>query len=157
MGQGYGIARAMPAHAVPQWLKDWRPDPSWLLWNEPSLVENDRDLVLADVKHRHWIRDIGNYVTGASETVPALGVGDCPLGLWLTSSGHGRYHQHPGFPDVTLAHDAVHALAMQLVDWRQAGEHARAVGGLTELNVLRDALIACVAELGIGVSLDANQ
>jgi diguanylate cyclase (GGDEF)-like protein/PAS domain S-box-containing protein len=31
MGQGYGIAHAMPADTVAGWLKDWRPDPSWLL------------------------------------------------------------------------------------------------------------------------------
>ena len=149
MGQGYGIAHAMPAQAVPQWLKDWRPDPSWLLWNEPLTVENDRDLVLANVKHRHWIRDIENYVTGASETVPALGVQDCPLGLWLAASGHARYNQHPAFAAVTRAHEDVHAAAKRLVDYRQAGEHARAVGGLPELNVLRDSLIASMAELGV--------
>jgi diguanylate cyclase (GGDEF)-like protein len=149
MGQGYGIARAMPAQAVAQWVKDWRPDPSWLLWNEPLVVENDRDLVLANVKHRHWIRDIENYVTGASETVPALGVQDCPLGLWLTASGHARYNQHPAFAAVTRAHEDVHAAAKRLVDYRQAGAHAKAVGGLPELNGLRDSLIASVAELGV--------
>jgi hypothetical protein len=147
----------MPAHAVAQWLKDWRPDPSWLLWNEPLSVENDRDLVLANVKHRHWIRDIENYVTGASETVPALGFQDCPLGLWLAASGHGRYNQHPAFAVVTLAHEAVHAVAKRLVDWRNAGEPARAVDGLPELNVLRDSLIASLTELGIGARLDTNQ
>ena len=148
MGQGYGIAHAMPAQAVARWLKDWRPDPSWLLWNEPLAVENDRDLVLANVKHRHWIRDIENYITGASETVPALGVADCPLGLWLAASGHGRYNRHPAFAAVTRAHEAVHAVARRLVDCRQAGELAKAAAGLQELSVLRDALIASVGELG---------
>ncbi len=147
MGQGYGIAHAMPVHAVADWLKEWRPDPSWLLWNEPLSVENDRDLVLANVKHRHWIRDIENYVTGASETVPALGVQDCPLGLWIAASGRARYNQHPAFASVLRAHDAVHAMARQLVGSRQAGDHAKAVGGLQELNILRDSLIASVGQL----------
>lgn len=147
MGQGYGIAHAMPAHAVAGWLQEWRPDPSWLLWNEPLSVENDRDLVLANVKHRHWIRDIENYVTGASETVPELGVQDCPLGLWIAASGHARYNQHPDFASVMQAHDAVHAVAKRLVNNRQAGDHAKAVGGLQELNVLRDSLIASVGQL----------
>jgi hypothetical protein len=148
MGQGYGIAHAMPAHAVSGWLKDWRPDPSWLLWNEPLAVENDRDLVLANVKHRHWIRDIENYVTGSSETFPALGVHDCPLGLWLAASGHARYNHHPAFAALIQAHDAVHAVAKRLVGWRRAGEHAKAVSGLPELNVLRDSLIASMEQLG---------
>jgi hypothetical protein len=104
---------------------------------------------LANVKHRHWIRDIENYVTGASESVPELEVHHCPLGLWLVASGHERYNQHPAFAALMRAHEAVHAMAKQLVGWRQAGEHARAVGGLQELNVLRDTLIASVAELGV--------
>ena len=29
-GQGYGIARPMPAHAVPHWVNTWRPDPAWV-------------------------------------------------------------------------------------------------------------------------------
>jgi EAL domain-containing protein (putative c-di-GMP-specific phosphodiesterase class I) len=157
MGQGYGIAHAMPAPAVAGWLKDWRPDPSWLLWNEPLTVENDRDLVLANVKHRHWIRDIENYVTGASETIPALGVQDCPLGLWLTASGHARYSLRPAFAAVTRSHEAVHAAASRLVDLCQAAEHIQAVNGLPELSELRDTLIASLAELAIGARFDANQ
>jgi len=30
LGQGYGIARPMPAAAIPNWVKTWRPDNAWL-------------------------------------------------------------------------------------------------------------------------------
>ena len=29
LAQGYAIARPMPAAALPEWLKSWRPDPAW--------------------------------------------------------------------------------------------------------------------------------
>lgn len=29
LGQGYGIARPMPAEALPVWMAQWRPDPAW--------------------------------------------------------------------------------------------------------------------------------
>ena len=29
LGQGYGIARPMPAHDIPDWITTWRADPSW--------------------------------------------------------------------------------------------------------------------------------
>ncbi len=35
-GQGYGIARPMPAAELPRWVASWRPDPSWLGIAEPS-------------------------------------------------------------------------------------------------------------------------
>jgi hypothetical protein len=77
LGQGYGIAKAMPADAVPAWVQEWRPDPSWVLWNEPRWIQNSRDLVLANIKHRHWIRDVQNYVTGTSEAAPAAWMWGC--------------------------------------------------------------------------------
>jgi len=30
LAQGYGIARPMPSHQIPQWLSSWKPDASWL-------------------------------------------------------------------------------------------------------------------------------
>jgi len=30
LAQGYGIARPMPSHQIPQWLSSWKPDTSWL-------------------------------------------------------------------------------------------------------------------------------
>jgi EAL domain-containing protein (putative c-di-GMP-specific phosphodiesterase class I) len=29
LAQGYGIARPMPADAMPAWVATWRPDPAW--------------------------------------------------------------------------------------------------------------------------------
>jgi EAL domain-containing protein (putative c-di-GMP-specific phosphodiesterase class I) len=31
LAQGYGIAKPMPAHDVPVWVNNWRPDASWQL------------------------------------------------------------------------------------------------------------------------------
>jgi EAL domain-containing protein (putative c-di-GMP-specific phosphodiesterase class I) len=30
LAQGYGIARPMPASDIPAWIKNWKPDVSWL-------------------------------------------------------------------------------------------------------------------------------
>jgi EAL domain-containing protein (putative c-di-GMP-specific phosphodiesterase class I) len=30
LGQGFAIARPMPAHEMPQWAATWRPDASWV-------------------------------------------------------------------------------------------------------------------------------
>jgi len=29
-GQGYAIARPMPAAQIPDWVAQWRPDPAWV-------------------------------------------------------------------------------------------------------------------------------
>ena len=150
LGQGYGIAHPMAAQAVAAWVRDWQPARAWAMWNDPAAVAGDCALVLANIKHRHWIRDIENYVTGASELTPPLGVDACPLGLWFASDGRARYGQQPGFAALTRAHADVHELAARLVAWRRAGEGAKAVAALAEFNGCRDALIACLGAAAIG-------
>ncbi len=147
LGQGYGIARAMPADAVPQWIAQWAPDPSWTAWNKNLDVDNNRDLVLANIKHRHWIRDVENYVTGKSETPPPLDANECQMGIWLRNHGHERYVAHASYDAMRHAHEKVHTAARLLVDLFDQGQPAEAVHGLSELNRLRDELIRAIQQL----------
>ena len=141
LGQGYGIAHPMPAQAVSAWVQQWRPERAWSMWNDLASDQNSCDLVHLNIKHRHWLRDIQNFVTGAIDAAPALGSRDCPLGIWLGSAGQERYGRHPGFSDLKRAHEQVHAAAKQLVDWHLAGMHEKVTAGLPELNSLRDVLL----------------
>lgn len=38
LAQGYGVARPMAANKIPQWVQQWRPDPSWLTIRSPLQV-----------------------------------------------------------------------------------------------------------------------
>jgi hypothetical protein len=147
MGQGYGIAKAMPASEVPQWIKTWRPDPSWTVWNTSVEEDDTRDLVLASIKHRHWIRDVENYVTGKSDLAPPLDVTSCQFGLWLQKRGHAQYSHHPAYDTMIASHLSVHKAAEQLVNLFDGGLQRQAVAGLTELNALRNHLISSIHKL----------
>jgi EAL domain-containing protein (putative c-di-GMP-specific phosphodiesterase class I) len=156
LGQGYGIARAMSGRDVAKWIDNWRPDPSWTIWNT-SVEQNDtRDLVLANIKHRHWIRDVENYVTGKSDVAPPLDVVSCQLGHWLQEWGHARYAHHPAFNAVISSHYCVHKSAEQLVAMFDNGLHQGALAGLTELNALRNHLISKLHELAEPVELEVS-
>jgi len=150
LGQGYGIARPMPAQAVSAWVQQWQPEQAWSMWNDLADAQNSCDLVHANIKHRHWLRDIQNFVTGASDVAPPLDTPDCPLGIWLGSTGQERYGQHPGFSKLKRAHAQMHAAAKQLIDWHLAGMHDKVSASLSEFNVLQDAVQAKVAELRHG-------
>jgi hypothetical protein len=147
LGQGFGIARAMPPSEVAQWIEEWRPDPSWTIWNIPLEEQDTRDLVLASIKHRHWIRDVENYVTGKIDLAPALDVSSCQLGLWLQDLGHARYAHHPAYSTVIDSHLCVHKTAQQLVKMFDSGKHQGAVAGLPELNAMRNHLISTIRQL----------
>jgi diguanylate cyclase (GGDEF)-like protein/PAS domain S-box-containing protein len=147
LGQGFGIARAMPAAEVCRWIAEWRPDPSWTIWNTAAHEEDTRDLVLATIKHRHWIRDVENYVTGKTELTPPLDVASCQFGQWLENWGHARYGHHPSYTAMVSSHLCVHHTAEQLVSLVDQGLHQHAVAGLPELNAMRNSLITDIRQL----------
>jgi hypothetical protein len=147
LGQGYGIARAMPGCDVANWIDVWRPDASWTVWNTTVEQEDTRDLVLGNIMHRHWIRDVENYVTGKSDLAPPLDVASCQLGIWLKKWGHVRYEHHPSYNAMIASHRCVHGAAKQLVNLFDNGLHRDAEAGLSELIALRNHLISAIHQL----------
>jgi EAL domain-containing protein (putative c-di-GMP-specific phosphodiesterase class I) len=45
-GQGYGIARPMPAGEMPAWVASWRPDPRWTAWREGVFRRDDLGVLI---------------------------------------------------------------------------------------------------------------
>jgi diguanylate cyclase (GGDEF)-like protein/PAS domain S-box-containing protein len=54
LGQGYGIARPMPAEALPGWIERWRPPAAWTGQAERWSRE-DAILAAAEIDHRQWL------------------------------------------------------------------------------------------------------
>ncbi len=56
LGQGYGIARPMPAEAVADWCQEWQPPTSWA--RQAPLAPSQLPLLIAGVEHRAWCRQL---------------------------------------------------------------------------------------------------
>jgi diguanylate cyclase (GGDEF)-like protein len=70
LAQGYGIARPMPAQALPGWVAGWRPAPG--LMSVPALERDALPLLAAQVEYRAWARRMAEYLDGAADHAPAV-------------------------------------------------------------------------------------
>lgn len=65
LGQGYGIAKPMPARDLAHWIESWCPDPSW---KDCSAVERDRlPLLFMTVGIRAWMASVEQQLSDTSE------------------------------------------------------------------------------------------
>ncbi|MGZ5052814.1 MAG: EAL domain-containing protein [Methylobacter sp.] len=112
LGQGYGIARPMPADAMPSWTASWRIDPSWV--NVLPVSREDLPLIFARVEHRAWLVGMENYINGLSEVLPVLDEDECRLGNWLKNAGLAQYGDDPDFQRIMRHHHELHELAKDL-------------------------------------------
>ena len=136
-GQGYGIARPMPAAAFVDWVKQWNPDPSWL--GQGPVSRHDLPLLFAGVEHYAWLQAIDRYLCDGGGKLPALDAQHCHFGHWLDSEGVERYGGSSSFSRLVRVHTEMHQLAArccELHDHDQSASVAlEALGELqTEFN-----------------------
>jgi diguanylate cyclase (GGDEF)-like protein/PAS domain S-box-containing protein len=150
LAQGYGIARPMPAEAVPIWADSWHPDPGWR--DKPAVSRDDLALLFAGVEHRAWIAAVEGGIRGDSGMPPSMDHQQCRFGLWLASDSRARYAAYPAFHAIEILHAQVHELAAELLDMQASGQQPGALARLDELHALRDALLAQLDRLVRGAT-----
>ncbi|UYG05229.1 EAL domain-containing protein [Halomonas sp. LR3S48] len=83
LGQGYAIARPMPAKAIPAWLASWRPDPSWR--HRQRARPEELQAIYAMVDHRACAVGLLCYLKGERVDPPAVSCRKSRLEQWLSA------------------------------------------------------------------------
>lgn len=136
LAQGYGIARPMPAAALPAWIEQWRPERSWS--NLASVRRDDLPLLFAGVEHRAWIRATEAYILGEREAPPSLDYRVSHFGHWLESEESIHLNNQPSFTAAGDSFKAAYLLAAELCHLQARGEKTQAQGKLQGLRIARD-------------------
>ena len=137
--QGYGIARPMPADAMPAWSAAWRNHPSW--GELPVVSRDDLPLLFASARHRAWIALVESQLKGGPGVRPPLDHHQCHIGRWLDSKGLARHGRHPAFHSIEQFHREAHALVAELLALQVGGQGEAALARLGDLHAIGDALI----------------
>ena len=140
LAQGYGIARPMPADAIPGWASTWKPEPAWGARRNLCATRDDLPLMYAEVELRHWVKCVESCFVNSSSVQTAADLCDDRFRHWYQADGQNQYGRLTAFAAIGPLHEALHALGRELmVLWTEGhAEHARK--RLTELHSLRDEL-----------------
>lgn len=143
LGQGYGIARPMPAAELPEWLARWRTRAAWLEYDGRFDMRADAALMVAGQSHRRWIEEVTQQIE-ADGDLPrsAPDSQHCRFGRWYHGSGAARYGSLPEFQAIDPLHERIHAFAEALLAQANAGDLEGARAGLRALHAMRDELLA---------------
>ena len=158
-GQGFMIARPMPAEQIPAWLGNYRTPASWLSWASVRLGSQDFPLVLAEFEHRCWVKDLVAATTGKKLITPIEAINDptrCEFGRWLEHRGRNRYGKFRQMAEVDQVHQAVHDLGQIIHQHLVAGEIEQARSRVADLESLSDQLIVALGHLQRGDENDTR-
>jgi hypothetical protein len=145
LAQGWGIARSMPADAIPDWVRTWQAPARWT-----QLAPGHSDalgLRLAQVKHGAWIRGVEAFLRGQRGEHPPLDARLCTFGQWLTHDAPRLNAPENELAVVASLHHRVHDLAESLCQMHLLGRAEEAVSRLPSLHALRDELLERLGRL----------
>ena len=118
-GQGYGIARPMPADALPNWAATWRPDDAWQ--DVAPIGTEHFPLLASGIAHRVWRTDLERHLRGELPEPPTLDTDQCRCGQWFSGVVRQRYDADTHFQHAETLHREIHEVARALCAERQTG------------------------------------
>jgi diguanylate cyclase (GGDEF)-like protein/PAS domain S-box-containing protein len=146
IGQGYCIARPMPAAEVPIWAAQFAPKSTWLRWAEsPNWSLEDFPLLMAERDHIDWVSQVIRVATGegvlklAPEEInnPRL----CRFGQWYYGTGRAKYGELSAFTAIEPLHDEVHRLGAAILDRLSQGDQLAVEKKCARLVALKDQIV----------------
>ncbi len=160
LAQGYGIARPMPADAIPAWIGAFKPDPGWMECLSWQWAREDVPLTIVGLEHKRWIDELEamletapGHPDGAGPN-PSMDPTHCRFGHWYFGSGMKRYGHMPEFQVMEASHDRVHVLGKRILANWQAGDRKAIEALLAELHQQRDLLLDQIQDLQMAIILD---
>jgi len=144
LGQGYVIARPMPASEMVGWVAAWRQHP---LWQQAYVSWSRDDAVLlgAELDHRLWIDQLQACLDAGKAgavKLPTMDFHLCRFGRWYHGPGQVRYGSICEYQELNALHQRIHAVGNEIGTLCNAGQHGQASVCMTELTALRDQFVA---------------
>jgi hypothetical protein len=118
LGQGYAIARPMPAVDIPSWVAG-RKAP--LTAPPAKIAREELPVLFSMTEHRAWIKALTLHLCGRQAALPPLDHHQCRFGQWLDRAGSRLYANHPHLPRILSLHENIHRRANELLNMKQQG------------------------------------
>ena len=148
-GQGFSIARPMPAERVLPWLTEWRGERLWHQLGQASLAASVKyDLEVAIFSLRLWLDQlVADWSDGGGGTAPPLDEYQCQFHRWYHGIGRARYGGNPNYAFIQAQHYQIHQLGAKLADLAASGQTREAQALRGELDALGDEMIRLLRRL----------
>ena len=144
LGQGFGIARPMPADQLADWVKSYKQPPSWR--DTPAIHWRGDDFPLyASQFHFDQIFDhlIGNLERSDAplEMPRSLTAAQSRFSKWYEGEGFERYGRLSEYAAIAPVHHALYQIIDNLREQQRAGAVPDAQGTIKRLRDLRTRLL----------------
>jgi diguanylate cyclase (GGDEF)-like protein/PAS domain S-box-containing protein len=150
LGQGYGIARAMPGTDLIDWIENFKADEKWLRLRQRIHPAADVTLLVMAVEHQKLVARVINAIkNSAAELIPdnIQDTHQCRLGQWLDDDGRAVYQHEPAFQHLVDQHEKIHQICYKAEQQLKQGQQEQLQATCQEINKSRHEVLDSLNEL----------
>ena len=146
LGQGYAIARPMPAAQIADWYAQWQPEAAWT--KTQPITHHRLPILFATVEHRAWYMALWRYLNDEQTQPPPLNSHYDHFGKWLNA--HTEQDDTATCTDIERLHDTIHCTAIELIELKQTHNAALALARFGEITTLHQTFVQALQRLVVG-------
>ncbi len=111
LGQGYGIARPMPAEEIPEWLQAWSHNLEWQTLKHRFYESDGIDIYASIASHQRWVSKLVDQIRAGDSISHALvDSKHCNFGKWFQGAGYVHYGHLEIYEEICDLHEEIHLL-----------------------------------------------
>jgi hypothetical protein len=144
LGQGYGIARPMPAQDLLNWMQDFELAEEWKQVRQTNIEDIDISLLVLAVEHHRLVSQVLNAIKNKATSLLPENLEDadaCKFGKWLNSDGNQIYADQEDYQRLVKLHQRVHDLCKLAAHQLINNETKHLLETSTELKALRNSVL----------------
>jgi hypothetical protein len=149
--QGYAIAKPMPAEAIADWVKNYRPYAEWQFYADAELSAEQIMVTIRRIETQQWLLRIKNCLfaeTGTSPSWPIMERTKTHLGRWIRQARQNSQTGSQWLEQLDELHQELHGLAMVLMHQFNEGQIEAAQAGFVKLQTIFQELDELFAHYG---------
>lgn len=115
--QGYGIAKPMPASQIEQWLKEYKPNNSWLQFASDSRSKQQRELEILKLTTSQWRKHFMDSLSSQNiENIdwPIMDMEECLCGNWVRRAKQEGLFESNFLSSIDKIHIKIHKIGNRL-------------------------------------------
>ena len=126
LAQGFGIAHPMPGNDFPEWTRNFVPDELWSSIASFKWAREDLPMLVAEIDHTRWMHKLETFLADTTGFLspPKQNQHTCRFGRWYYGPASRRYAELESYINIESVHANIHMLGNELIDLKNAGDHA---------------------------------
>lgn len=145
--QGYAIAKPMPGVELTDWVRDYRPFPSWQNYAGKTLTPEQSQVAIRRIELKQWLNRVRQCLDAQSNGPvywPIMDASKSHFGRWLKQAYQLGHYDEAWLRELAGLHTELLSKGRQLAARFSAGETQAARAGFAELEAVQQRLDACL-------------